>query len=83
MKKEFVESLNTFTTALKHKGFTLVEKEPGFRLYVKKTPRKSNHICIEKDYSTWCITDSSWDDFNYEPIIGMSLARMNKVLKSV
>lgn len=81
-KKNLVESLNTFTTELKHRGFELVEKEPDFRLYVKKSPRKKNHICIQKDNGVWCLVDSSWFDPDYEKVVNMSVKRMNTILKN-
>lgn len=77
-----VESLNTFTTELKHRGFKLVEKEPDFRLYIKKTSKKENHICIQKDFGKWCLVDSSWFDPDYEPVINMTINRMNSILKN-
>ena len=78
-----VESLVTFTTALKNKGFELVEKEPDFRLYVKNTQKKKQHICIQKDFGKWCLVDSSWFDPDYEEVIGMAGTRMKKILRGV
>lgn len=82
-KSNKVDSLVTFTTALKHKGFELVEKEPDFRLYVKKSSKKQNHICIQKDFGKWCLVDSSWFDPDYEPVIDMTETRMKKILRGV